>query len=196
MIDKRPALIVGCGGVADVLRAVRFAREHDLIVAVRGGAHNAAGFATCDGGIVIDLSPMRGVRIDVERRLVRVEGGATWGDVDRETQTFGLVAVGGIVSTTGVAGLTLGGGQGWFRRTFGMTCDNLVSADVVTADGRLLSVSETAHPDLFWALKGGGGNFGIVTSFEFRLHPLGPMVAFAGPVYPMEKARTILGRFR
>ncbi len=196
MIDKRPALIVGCGGVADVLRAVRFAREHDLIVAVRGGAHNAAGFATCDGGIVIDLSPMRGVRIDVERRLVRVEGGATWGDVDRETQTFGLAAVGGIVSTTGVAGLSLGGGQGWFRRTFGMTCDNLVSADVVTADGRLLSVSETAHPDLFWALKGGGGNFGIVTSFEFRLHPLGPMVAFAGPVYPVEKARAVLGRFR
>ena len=196
MIDKRPALIVGCGGVADVLRAVRFAREHDLIVAVRGGAHNAAGFATCDGGIVIDLSPMRGVRIDVERRLVRVEGGATWGDVDRETQAFGLAAVGGIVSTTGVAGLTLGGGQGWFRRTFGMTCDNLVSADVVTADGRLLSVSETVHPDLFWALKGGGGNFGIVTSFEFRLHPLGPMVAFAGPVYPVEKARTVLGRFR
>jgi hypothetical protein len=196
MIDKRPALIVGCDSVADVLRAVRFAREHDLIVAVRGGAHNAAGFATCDGGMVIDLSPMRGVRIDVEHRLVRVEGGATWGDVDRETQAFGLAAVGGIVSTTGVAGLSLGGGQGWFRRTFGMTCDNLVSADVVTADGRLLSVSETAHPDLFWALKGGGGNFGIVTSFEFRLHPLGPMVAFAGPVYPVEKARAVLGRFR
>jgi FAD binding domain/Berberine and berberine like len=196
MIDKRPALIVRCGGVADVLRAVRFARDHDLIVAVRGGAHNAAGFATCDGGIVIDLSPMRGVRVDVDNRLVRAEGGATWGDVDRDTQAFGLVAVGGIVSTTGVAGLALGGGQGWFRRTFGMTCDNLVSADVVTADGRLLSVSETAHPDLFWALKGGGGNFGIVTSFEFRLHSVGPMVAFAGPVYPVEKARTILGRFR
>jgi hypothetical protein len=196
MIDKRPALIVRCGGVADVLRAVRFARDHDLIVAVRGGAHNAAGFATCDGGIVIDLSPMRGVRVDVGNRLVRAEGGATWGDVDRDTQAFGLVAVGGIVSTTGVAGLALGGGQGWFRRTFGMTCDNLVSADVVTADGRLLSVSESAHPDLFWALKGGGGNFGIVTSFEFRLHSAGPMVAFAGPVYAVEKARTILGRFR
>jgi FAD binding domain/Berberine and berberine like len=196
MIDKRPALIVRCGGVADVLRAVRFARDHDLIVAVRGGAHNIAGFSTCDGGIVIDLSPMRGVRVDVDNRLVRAEGGATWGDVDRDTQAFGLVAVGGIVSTTGVAGLALGGGQGWFRRTFGMTCDNLVSADVVTADGRLLSVSETAHPDLFWALKGGGGNFGIVTSFEFRLHSVGPMVAFAGPVYPVEKARTILGRFR
>jgi FAD/FMN-containing dehydrogenase len=196
MIDKKPALIVRCGGVADVLRAVRFARDHDLIVAVRGGAHNAAGFATCDGGIVIDLSPMRGVRVDVDNRLVRAEGGATWGDVDRDTQAFGLVAVGGIVSTTGVAGLALGGGQGWFRRTFGMTCDNLVSADVVTADGRLLSVSETAYPDLFWALKGGGGNFGIVTSFEFRLHSVGPMVAFAGPVYPVEKARTILGRFR
>ena len=196
MIDRRPALIVRCGGVADVLRAIRFARDHDLIVAVRGGAHNIAGFATCDGGIVIDLSPMRGVRVDVDKRLVRAEGGATWGEVDRETQAFGLVAVGGIVSTTGVAGLALGGGQGWFRRTFGMTCDNLVSADVVTGDGRLLSVSETAHPELFWALKGGGGNFGIVTSFEFRLHPVGPMVAFAGPVYPVEKARPILGRFR
>ena len=195
MIDKRPALIVRCGGVADVLRAVRFARDHDLIVAVRGGAHNAAGFATCDGGIVIDLSPMRGVRVDVDNRLVRAEGGATWGDVDRDTQAFGLVAVGGIVSTTGVAGLALGGGQGWFRRTFGMTCDNLVSADVVTADGRVLTVSASAHPDLFWALKGGGGNFGIVTSFEFRLHQLGPMVAFAGPVYAMDKARTILRRF-
>jgi hypothetical protein len=196
MIDKRPALIVPCGGVADVLRAVRFARERELIVAVRGGAHNVAGFATCDGGIVIDLSPMRGIRVDVDRRLVRAEAGATWGDVDRETQAFGLVAVGGVVSTTGVAGLALGGGQGWFRRTFGMTCDNLVSADVVTADGRFLSASETAHPDLFWALKGGGGNFGIVTSFEFRLHPVGPMVAFAGLVYPMERARTILGRLR
>ena len=196
MIDKRPALIVRCSGVADVLRSVQFAREHQLIVAVRGGAHNVAGFATCDGGIVIDVSPMRGIRVDVERRLVRAEAGATWGDVDRETQAFGLVAVGGVVSTTGVAGLALGGGQGWFRRTFGMTCDNLVSADVVTADGRLLNVSATAHQDLFWALKGGGGNFGIVTSFEFRLHPVGPMVAFAGPVYAMEKARTILGRFR
>jgi hypothetical protein len=196
MIDKKPALIVRCAGVADVLRAIRFAREQELIVAVRGGAHNVAGFATCDGGIVIDLSPMRGVRVDVENRLVRAEGGATWGDVDRETQAFGLVAVGGIVSTTGIGGLTLGGGQGWFRRTFGMTSDNLVSADVVTADGRLLNVSATAHPDLFWALKGGGGNFGIVTSFEFRLHAVGPMVAFVGLVYPMEQARTILGRFR
>jgi hypothetical protein len=196
MIDKRPALIIRCSGVADVLRSLQFAREHQLIVAVRSGAHNVAGFATCDGGIVIDVSPMRGIRVDVERRLVRAEAGATWGDVDRETQAFGLVAVGGVVSTTGVAGLALGGGQGWFRRTFGMTCDNLVSADVVTADGRLLNVSATAHQDLFWALKGGGGNFGIVTSFEFRLHPVGPMVAFAGPVYPMEEARTILGRFR
>jgi FAD/FMN-containing dehydrogenase len=196
MIDKRPALIVRCSGVADVLRSVQFARELELIVAVRSGAHNVAGFATCDGGIVIDVSPMRGIRVDVERRLVRAEAGATWGDVDRETQAFGLVAVGGVVSTTGVAGLALGGGQGWLRRTFGMTCDNLVSADIVTADGRFLNVCATAHPDLFWALKGGGGNFGIVTSFEFCLHPVGPMVAFVGLVYPMEKARTILGRWR
>jgi FAD/FMN-containing dehydrogenase len=195
MIDKKPAVIVRCGGVADVLRAVRFARDHDLLVAVRGGGHNAAGFATCDGGLVIDLSPMRAVRVDVDNRLVRVECGATWGNVDRETQPFGLIAAGGIVSTTGVGGLSLGGGQGWFRRTFGMTCDNLVSADVVTADGRLLHVSATSHPDLFWALKGGGGNFGIVTSFEFRLHQLGPTVAFAGPVYAMDKARAILRRF-
>src|SRR5262245_43744222 len=195
MIDKRPALIVRCLGVSDVLHAVRFARDHDLIVAVRGGAHNAAGFATCDGGIVIDLSAMRAVRVDAECRLARVEGGATWGDVDRETQAFGLIAVGGIVARTGVAGLALGGGQGWFRRTFGMTCDNLVAADVVTADGRLLSVSATSHPDLFWALKGGGGNFGIVTSFKFHLHPLGPLVAFAGPVYAMDRARLILRRF-
>ncbi len=196
MIDKRPALIVRCGGVADVTRSVRFAAEHDLLVAVRGGGHNVAGFATCDGGIVIDLSPMKGVRVDVESRRVRAEGGATWGDVDRETQLFGLAAVGGAVSTTGIGGLTLGGGQGWLRRTYGMTCDNLVSADVVTADGGFLNVSQTAHPDLFWALKGGGGNFGIVTSFEYRLHPVGPMVAFAGPVYPIEKARTVLARFR
>jgi hypothetical protein len=145
---------------------------------------------------VIDLSRMKGVRVDVANRLVRAEGGATWGDLDRETQLFGLAAVGRVVSTTGIAGLTLGGGQGWLRRTYGMTCDNLVSADVVTADGQFLSVSETAHPDLFWALKGGGGNFGIVTSFEYRAHAVGPMLAFAGPVYPIEKARVVLGRFR
>ncbi len=196
MIDKRPALIVRCREVADVIQSVTFAREHELVVAVRGGGHNVAGFATCDDGLVIDLSEMKGIRVNVERRTVRAEGGATWGDLDRQTQVFGLATPGGAVSTTGIGGLTLGGGQGWLRRTFGMTCDNLLSADVVTADARFLNVNETEHPDLFWALKGGGGNFGVVTSFEYRLHPVGPLLAFAGPVYSTDKARQVLHGFR
>ena len=196
MIDRRPALVARCRGVADVVACVRFAAEHDLLLAVRGGGHNVAGFGTCDGGLVIDLSAMRGVRVDPVRRTVRAEGGATWGDLDRETQLFGLAAPGGIVSTTGIAGLTLGGGQGWLRRTYGMSCDNLISADVVTADGRLLVASETENADLFWALRGGGGNFGVVTSFEYRLHPVGPMVAFAGPVYPLEETARVMAGFR
>lgn len=196
MIDRRPALMVRCRGVADVIQSVNFARNHKLLVAIRGGAHNVAGFATCDGGMVIDLSEMKGVRVDLSRRTVRAEGGATWGDLDRETQVFALAVPGGVVSTTGIAGLTLGGGQGWLRRTYGMTCDSLVSADVVTADGELLSVSKTDHPDLFWALRGGGGNFGVVTSFEYRLHPVGPVVAFASPVYAADQAGKVLGGFR
>lgn len=196
MIDRRPALIAQCRGVADVVASVRFAAEHELLLAVRGGGHNVAGFGTCDGGLVIDLSSMRGVRVDPERRTVRAEGGATWGDVDRETQLFGLAAPGGIHSLTGIAGLTLGGGQGWLRRTYGMSCDNLISADVVTADGRLLVASEAEHSDLFWALRGGGGNFGVVTSFEYRLHPVGPMVIFAGPVYPLEESTCVMAGFR
>jgi FAD/FMN-containing dehydrogenase len=193
MIDRRPALIVPCRGVADVVASVRFARTNGLPLAVRGGGHNVAGFGTCDGGLVIDLSPMRHVRVEPAVRTARAGGGATWGDVDRETQLFGLAAPGGIVSTTGIAGLTLGGGQGWLRRTHGMACDSLLSADVVTADGELVIASETDDADLFWALRGGGGNFGVVTSFEYRLHPVGPTLAFAGPVYPLESAATVIG---
>ena len=196
MIDRRPALVARCRGVADVVACVRFAADHGLLLAVRGGGHNVAGFGTCDGGLVIDLSAMRGVRVDPERRTARAEGGATWADLDRETQVFGLAAPGGIFSKTGIAGLTLGGGQGWLRRTHGMSCDNLISADVVTADGRLLVASETENADLFWALRGGGGNFGVVTSFEYRLHPVGPMVAFAGPVYPLEQTAQVMAGFR
>ena len=196
MIDRRPALIVSCRGVADVVASVGFARTHQLPLAVRGGGHSVAGFGTCDGGLVIDLSPMRGVRVDPATRTANVGGGATWADLDRETQLFGLAAPGGIVSTTGIAGLTLGGGQGWLRRTYGMACDSLVSADVVTADGEFVIARETDNADLFWALRGGGGNFGVVTSFEYRLHPVGPMVAFAGPVYPLESAVTVIGGMR
>ena len=196
MIDRRPALIVHCRGVADVVQSVNLAREHGLLVAIRGGAHNVAGFATCDGGIVIDLSGMRGIRVDPAKGTVRAEGGATWADVDRETQLFAMAVPGGVVSDTGIAGLTLGGGQGWLRRTHGMTCNSLVGADVVTADGKLLSVSKTDHPELFWALKGGGGNFGVVTSFEYQLHPLGPVVAFAATVYPLDRAEKVIAGFR
>jgi hypothetical protein len=196
MIDRRPAAVARCRGVSDILQCLRFARTYDLVVAVRGGAHNVAGFATCDGGLVIDLSAMRGINVDPRARTARVQAGVTWGDLDRETQVFGLAAPGGVVSTTGIAGLTLGGGQGWIRRTYGMSCDSLISADVITADGELLTASDTAHADLFWGLRGGGGNFGIVTEFEFRLHPIGPIVAFVAPVYPIERARVVLARFR
>jgi hypothetical protein len=196
MIDRRPAAIARCRGVADVIACVRFAADRGVLLAVRGGGHNVAGFGTCDGGLVIDLSAMRSVRVDPERRVARAEGGATWGDLDRETQVFGLAAPGGIVSTTGIAGLTLGGGQGWLRRTYGMTCDNLLSADVVTADGQLLVASETENADLFWAIRGGGGNFGVVTSFEYRLHPVGPLVAFAGPVYRLDQSAQVMAGFR
>ncbi|HEU5431768.1 MAG TPA: FAD-binding oxidoreductase [Thermomicrobiales bacterium] len=196
MIDRRPAAIARCRGVADVVAGVRFAAARGLPLAVRGGGHSVAGFATCDSGLVIDLSPMRGVRVDPQCRTVRAEGGATWGDVDRETQLFGLATPGGIFSLTGIAGLTLGGGQGWMRRAYGMSCDNLISADVVTAAGELLVASDTENSDLFWALRGGGGNFGIVTSFEYRRHPVGQMVAFAGAVYPVEDAASVMAAFR
>src|SRR5687768_5406055 len=180
-IDRRPACIARCAGVADVVAAVRFARDHGLEVAVRGGGHNVAGTAVCDDGIVIDLSELRAVWVDPASRTARVQGGALWGDVDRETQVHGLATTGGIVSHTGVAGLTLGGGIGWLMRKHGLTVDNLLAAHVVTAEGEMLRVSEDEHPDLFWGLRGGGGNFGVVTSFDFRLHPVGPDV-LAGPI--------------
>lgn len=196
MIDRRPAALVQCRGVADVIAAVEVARDEDLLLAVRGGGHNVAGFGTCDEGLVIDLSPMRSVRVEPASRRVRVGGGATLADLDRETQVFGLAVPGGIVSTTGVAGLTLGGGQGWLRRTYGMASDSLVSADVVTAAGELVTASETNHSDLFWALRGGGGNFGVVTSLEFEAFPVGPMIAFAGPCYPLESAASVIAGMR
>jgi FAD/FMN-containing dehydrogenase len=196
MIDRRPALIARCAGAADVLAAVRFARARDLLVSVRAGGHNVAGNAICEGGLVIDVSSMKGVRVDPAARTVRAEAGVTWGDLDAETQAFGLATTGGVISTTGIAGLTLGGGVGWLNGRFGLACDNLIAADVVTADGRLLHASEQEHADLFWGLRGGGGNFGIVTSFEYRLHPLGPMV-LSGPVFhPAARAREVLRFYR
>jgi hypothetical protein len=180
-IDRRPRLIARCLGTADVVAAVRYAREHDLEIAIRGGGHNVAGTAVCDGGIVIDLSAMRAVRVDPTGGRAWVQGGALWADVDHETQAHGLATTGGIVSHTGVAGLALGGGVGWLMRKYGLTIDNLLAVDLVTAEGERLRASEDEHPDLFWALRGGGGNFGVVTSFEFRLHSVGPTV-LAGPI--------------
>ena len=196
MIDRYPGLILQCVGVADVIDAVILAREHDLLVAVRGGGHNVGGSAVCDGGIVIDLSAMTGVRVDLDAQTVRVEGGATWANVDRETQVFGLATPGGNVSITGVAGLTLGGGMGWLRRKYGLSIDNLVSVDVVTADGTVLTANRHENAELFWGIRGGGGNFGVVTSFEYRLHPVGPEVMFAASMYPQDKARELLPVWR
>ena len=181
-IDRHPGCIARCTGVADVVAAVRFAREHDLEIAVRGGGHNVAGTATCDDGIVIDLSAMRAVWVDPAGRTARVQAGALWSDVDHETQAHGLATTGGIVSHTGVAGLTLGGGIGFLMRKHGLAVDNLLAAEIVTAEGSILRASADEHPDLFWALRGGGGNFGVVTSFHFALHAVGPTV-IAGPVF-------------
>jgi FAD/FMN-containing dehydrogenase len=185
MIDRHPAVIVRCENTADVSAAVGFARTHELPVSIRGGAHNVAGHAVCDGGVTIDLSSMRAVRVDPDARRARVAGGAIWRDVDRETQAHGLAVPGGLISDTGVAGLTLSGGIGWLRSRHGLTVDNLVSAEVVTADGRVLRASAEEHSDLLWALKGGGGNFGVVTEFEFALHPAGPTLMFCAPLYPL-----------
>ncbi len=192
LIDKRPALIARCAGAADVIAAVNFARENDMPLSVRGGGHNVAGKAVCDDGLVVDLSPMRAVRVDPVRRTVQVQAGATLGDLDHETQAFGLAVPVGLVTATGIAGLTLHGGMGWLTRKHGLTLDNLISVDVVTADGQWHKASEDENADLFWALRGGGGNFGVVTSFEFRAHPVGPQVWFAVAVYPIAHAAEVL----
>jgi len=196
MIDRRPALIARCLSAADVVQAVRFARDHEMDLAIRGGGHNIAGNALCDGGLVIDLSRMKSVRVDRRRKTARVEPGATLGDFDHDAQAFGLATPLGINSTTGVAGLTLGGGFGWLSRKFGLTVDNLLSADIVTADGELREASEAENPDLFWAIRGGGGNFGVVTSFDFQLHEVGPIVFGGLIVHPFDHAGELMRRYR
>src|SRR5262245_36819293 len=194
-IDRRPALIARCTGVADVQASVNAARTHGLVLSVSDGGHSAPGYGTNDGGLVIDLSGMKGIRVDTAARAVRVEGGVIWRELDHETQAFGLATTGGTVSNTGVVGLTLGGGLGWLMGKCGLAVDNVISADVVTADGRLVHTSAQQHPDLFWALRGGGGNFGVVTSIEYRLHDvsevLGGMILF-----PLDQAREVLQFYR
>jgi FAD/FMN-containing dehydrogenase len=194
--DRYPALIAECAGVADVIRALEFARSEELRVAVRSGGHSIPGHSSVDGGIVIDLSPMQGIRVDPQRRTVRAEAGVTWAGLDHETQAFGLATTGGLVSSTGIAGLTLGGGIGWLMRKHGLAADNLLSADVVTADGRLVHASAEENPELFWGLRGGGGNFGVVTALEYRLHPVGPLVTAGAVFYPGDRAGEVLRAYR
>jgi FAD/FMN-containing dehydrogenase len=195
MIDRKPRIVVECADVADVIRSVEFARENGVTLAVRGGGHSVPGFGTCDDGLVIDLSRLKSIRVDPTRRVARVDGGCTWADVDHATHVFGLATPGGVISTTGVGGLTLGGGFGYLTRRYGLACDNLLSADVVTADGRSLTACATENADLFWAIRGGGGNFGIVTSLEFKLYPVS--MVYAGPtLYPAERAGDVLRMFR
>lgn len=196
LIDRHPALIARCTGAADVINAVNFARDNNLVLPVLGGGHNVAGNAVCDGGLTIDLSLMTGVHVDPVARTVRAQGGATWADVDRETQVFGLATPGGLISTTGIGGLTLHGGMGHLRRKHGLSIDNLLSADIVTADGELRTASETENVDLFWAVRGAGSNFGVVTSFEFRLHPIGPTVMLCAPAYSLDDAPHVVPKWR
>jgi FAD/FMN-containing dehydrogenase len=196
MIDRRPGCIARCASARDVAHAVSFARDHELLVAVRGGGHNIAGLAVCDGGLMIDLSPMKAVQVDAPNRRVRVEPGVTLGELDSATQKFGLATPVGINSTTGIAGLTLGGGFGWLSRKYGLTVDSLVSADVVIASGELVKASQQENPDLFWAIRGGGGNFGVVTSFEFELHQVGPELLAGLVVHPFKDARAVLKHWR
>jgi FAD/FMN-containing dehydrogenase len=195
MIDKRPAVVVRPVNAGDVIAAVNFARESGIDLAIRGGSHGVPGFGTCDGGVVVDLSRMKGVRVDPAKRAARAEGGATWGDLNAATHAFGLATTGGIISTTGVGGLTLGGGIGYLARGLGLSCDNLISADVVTADGRFLVSTENVNADLFWALRGGGGNFGVVTSFEFKLEPIKDI--YGGPMFfELEDAGDVIRFYR
>jgi FAD/FMN-containing dehydrogenase len=196
MFDRRPAIIVRSAGVADVIAALNFARDSGLRVAVRGGGHSFPGHSVCEGGLLVDLSPMKGIRVDPARRTVRAQAGVKWLEFDHETQRFGLATTGGTASDTGIAGLTLGGGLGWLSSKYGLTVDNLISADVVLADGRFLTANAAENPDLFWGLRGGGGNFGVVTSFEYQLHAVGPTILGGMVVYPFEKAKEVLRFYR
>ncbi len=196
MYDRKPALIARCTGVADVMDAINFARKHRLLFTVRGGGHHVAGFAVQDDALLIDLSLMKGIHVDPKGRTVRAQAGVTLGELDRETQAFGLATPMGVVSETGIAGLILGGGMGWLRRKYGLACDNLIGADIVTADGQFLHLSAEENSDLFWGIRGGGGNFGIVTSFEYKLHPVGPIVMSATTMYPLADAKPVLSAWR
>ncbi|MFB7665349.1 FAD-binding oxidoreductase [Kitasatospora sp. NPDC056138] len=195
-IDRRPALIARCTGTPDVLLAVEVAREYGLPPTVRGGGHSIAGHAVCDGGLMIDLAPMRNVRVDSARRTAHAQPGATWAEVDRETQRYALATPGGLMSATGIAGTTLGGGFGWLSRAYGLTCDNLLEAELVTADGRVVTASAAQHPELFWGIRGGGGNFGVVTSLSYRLHPVGPQVLCGELYFPADRAPQVLRAVR
>src|SRR5215831_11134022 len=196
LVDRRPALIARCRGVGDIVDAVSLARKLNLEVAVRGGGHNVAGRATVDAGLMIDLAPMKGVHVDPSSRSVRAQGGVIWAELNRETQLHGLAVTGGVVSTTGIAGLTLGGGLGWLMGKHGLALDNLRSVEIVTAEGKVLRASKEKNSDLFWAVRGGGGNFGIATSFEYQLHPVGPTVTGGLIAFPFDRARDVLRFFR